>query len=470
MASRQRLLVCCIGTVFISRIFWVLSSGLHKLIKSNINTNPNLKFTHSVREYSRASENKAVESHKLGLKEFGVVFSSCRDDVRYYSNLFMKFNCSNSDFYIYEKCGRENIDIPELSDCLTVAFMESSEEDLGRAHEVYLHHITASWMQLNPKNIFLKAKENPSLYSLLVKLEPQMVNKISFMSLAASNRRGKSIYGLGKVAAEHFHELLQPLISHASGPSIMNAYIGFQSNFIVSASRIAMHSTNTYQYLHKLVTTRNKMCESHKCCACEALERFWSTLFACSEVYTKFHLSHQIKPTSNIIEPLVCADKNSSPVINLLPVPEGIGRDIRISTITVGVYLASLLHWDVLIPKRVMKNCTKGRNCFKKVRAFEDVYNQKYFINSIWENFNVKVRVDFVANYESIPLKNDPCPNAVCKSSLIEQLQKYSDLTLKGSYILEAPNLSGIRFSKKFHDLAFRKSLRMIHAAFLKVA
>ena len=210
--------------------------------------------------YVQEGRNQTIERYvSKNQKHFAIVFSSCGDDIKYYSVLFKKFNCSNTDFFIYEKCLQEDVYISAIRTCLTISFTQNSDGGIGRAHEVYLRHICDSWSQLNAVNIFLKARKNPRLFAALGDLDPPEVAMVSYMNLGTSSRRAKSNYGISKVESEHFHKYLNHLLSPESQVNILNAYVSFQSNFIVSASQIYKHPLDSYEYMYNFVMKKNAL-------------------------------------------------------------------------------------------------------------------------------------------------------------------------------------------------------------------
>ena len=399
-------------------------------------------------------------------KHIAVIFSSCADDVSYYSILFKKFNCTNTVFFIYEKClQKDDVYISAIRACLKVSFMHNSDSITGRAHEVYLRHICDNWSQLKAVNIFLKAKKNLRLFNSLVDLDPQEVSEISYMNLGASSRRAKSVLGLSKIQSEQFHKYLNHLAFPESQVSILNAYVAFQSNFVVSASLISKHPQDSYEYLYNFVMEKNSLCQADRCCTCEALERFWPILYGCTEIYTEFHLLHQVKLATNIVEPKVCGHNNNNfPVINLQPLIKESGRVVQKSAIILGVYFAALLRWDVLIPSNVTHACRKRANCEKKNVKFADVYDQEHFINRVRNVLNIEVRNDSPKNYLTVSKQIDPCPNFSCKRTIDEQVKKYAQLRLKGRYAIYAPRMHNLKFANKKHIEAFRRSILQIRS------
>lgn len=402
----------------------------------------------------------SIESLGKKGKPFGIVFSSCNDEVKFYSFLFDKFNCTNTAFFFYEKCSNANVYIHEIRNCLQVTFLKKSDGSVGRAHEVYLHHICKKWSELNSITFFLKSKRNPRLYVALRALEPSEVSRISYMNVGAASRRGKSIFGITGKEATYFHSIFQPLIP-GSATNILNSYISFQSNFIVSSEKVSQHPIETYEYLYSFVMERNLICAQHVCCTCQGLERFWPILFSCAENYLKFHQIHQIKEAKNVVEPKGCFDANATPVINLQPQRKEFGTEVQKSVIILGVYFASLFRWDVLIPHSVAFPCFGSHGCNTFGRFFE-VYDQEHFIDMLKAEVNIEVLLDSSNNYVLIPKHLDPCPRLRCKHDLEEHAKKYLNLKLKGRYLLNAPRLRNLKFSSMIQKRTFQKGIHSI--------
>jgi hypothetical protein len=318
---------------------------------------------------------------------------------------------------------------------------------------------------LNVVNIFLKAKKNPRLFHALANLDPEWVSEILYMNLGSSSRRAKSVFGLSKIELEKFNKDLNHLVFSDSQVSTLNAYVSFQSNFVVAASYISMHPLYSYEYLLNFVMeNNNQICPRYRCCACHALERFWPVLYGCADIYTDFHMLHQVKGAKNIVEPKVCGHKDNFPVMKLQPLREESGQVIQKSAIVLGIYFASLLRWDVLIPDSVTRACQKRNNCKRSNIKFADVFDQEYFIDRVRNMLNIEVRIDSPTNYLTLPKHTDPCPNFSCKRTIEEQVMKYAQLQMKGKYAIYAPRIHNLKFGNKKQIEAFRRSILLIRS------
>ena len=83
-----------------------------------------------------------IQTPEFEEKRIAIIFSSCGDSLAAFQNFFVKFNCANSHFFVYEKCSKTTPPsfIRDINNCLTWQHMNNSDGQVGRAHEVYLHH------------------------------------------------------------------------------------------------------------------------------------------------------------------------------------------------------------------------------------------------------------------------------------------------------------------------------------------